>query len=302
MNTNFKGMAASAALLLVGCLPPGESVSTRVGPVGGTLESALGARVVIPAGALTSETELTLTVVEAGPDRLEVFLSPTDTRFQREVALEIRYDGARAPALFRFESSAWRPVTAQRVQPEHRLLAGRTLLAGEFVAAPPSQVEDGGACPADPVPVDGGSPGEPDDDGGTPGNGGDDETPANDGDGGTPNGEDGGANPGDVGDGGTPANDGDGGTPDGEDGGANPPGDDGEGGTPNGEDGGANPPGDDGDGGTPDFDGGGYDWAQGDGGWSSDPWSADAGWSSELPWEGCFPATDAGVRAGAAAE
>ncbi|MDQ3264319.1 MAG: hypothetical protein M3Y59_11755 [Myxococcota bacterium] len=299
MNSRIRGIAATAALLLVGCLSPSESVSTRVGPLGGTLESALGARVVIPAGALTTETVLTLTVVEAGPDRLEVFLSPTDTRFEREVAMEVRYSGARAPALFRFESSTWRPVPAQRVQPEHRLLAGRTLLAGEFVAAPPNQMEDGGACFDQANPQDAGSPWQPDADGGSPG-GEDGGANPDDSDGGTPSDGDGGTSGGSDGDGGTSGGgDGDGGTSGGGDGDGGTSGD--NDGTPGDGDGGANPG--DSDGGTPDVDGGGYNWDQGDGGWSSDPWSPDAGWSSELPWEGCFPSVlDAGIRAGAGAE
>lgn len=135
-----KSWVAWSAALLVGCLPvahqdakdggsPGDEElpdvpqqSRRIGSTGGTLAMA-GVEVRIPAGALSDETTLTLTVVDevdalpALDDGLErdsriVILQPHGTQFAQPVTITIPHDG-RGRRVFRLADEAdadWEPV------------------------------------------------------------------------------------------------------------------------------------------------------------------------------------------------
>lgn len=147
MRPPFLVLAALLALpLAAGCGSPSEPTppddpeeEETVAPEGGVISSDGGkVTLTVPSGAVSEETPITVTPVEAPPsDPLLVpgtayDFGPDGLTFQEPVTMELRYDessvrqeGTEARLrLHRWEGSAWRPVPAGRVD-----------LAGDRVSA-----------------------------------------------------------------------------------------------------------------------------------------------------------------------
>lgn len=83
-----------------------ESVSMLIGPEGGVLEHPTGAKIVVPVGALSSATTLSITGIDApadvsigGPVLGQGFdMTPEGTVFQRAVEVTLPFDATRIPA------------------------------------------------------------------------------------------------------------------------------------------------------------------------------------------------------------
>ncbi len=124
----------AVVVLLVGCgssAPPPSSKG--IGPAGGTVTSAEGARVVIPPGALSSSVDVQVTKDGTGAAALpavadlvavgDVFaLTPHGTTFSKPVTLTLPFDPARVPSgarimLFKngFQQTGWTQVSGATV-------------------------------------------------------------------------------------------------------------------------------------------------------------------------------------------
>src|SRR5262245_19894434 len=90
MKRHTLNVLLSSVLLAAGCSGPGEAV----GPAGGTVRSADGVSITIPAGALLDEVPITITRVQAAPPGAlgpAYHFEPEGLTFKRPVQVVLPY-------------------------------------------------------------------------------------------------------------------------------------------------------------------------------------------------------------------
>jgi len=144
-----------ACALIAGCSSNENPPPNRIGPAGGTVSSSDGKlRVIVPAGALAAETELTISVVSSPPagSLTPVYrLGPDGTAFAKQVTLELSYAGADAEEkllrVANWVEGGWLRLPLEKLDPAAKTVSGSTWHLSDYGVVQEPKVPCSTGCP-----------------------------------------------------------------------------------------------------------------------------------------------------------